>query len=412
MTLLQAIALLLTFAALGAYANHRWLRLPSAIGMTAASVGFSLVLIAMGRAGDLPLDLIRPMVSAFDFQGLVVHGMLAFLLFAGALFVDASALRTWAGPIFSLATVGVVLTALVTGAALWAVAGAMGMPLPLLWACVFGALIAPTDPIAALSIVRGINAPKHVEMKLVGESLFNDGTGVVLFITLLAVVGGHGQTVPGVAITLLRELLGGAALGLVLGWLTFRALETLDAYAVEILLTLALATGSYALAEAIHVSAPIATVVAGLVIGNHARHHAMSVKTREHLDTFWELVDELLNAALFALMVIDFAWTHVALGLVAFVCTLLGRWVGVLLPLAPFGRRITPGTVPVLTWGGLRGGLSLALALSLPPSPYKNLLVTVTFVVVVTSALVQGLTLKGVVRHHLRTDEQAEQDGR
>lgn len=403
MTPLESVALLLTFASAAGYLNQRWLRLPPAIGMMLMSVGCSLILVLLGRIGVLHLETAAAVVRTFDFQELFLHGLLSLLLFSGALFVDVSALKRWVGPVAALSTAGVVLSAAVTGTALWAIAGLLGSPIPWAWCALFGALIAPTDPLAALAIVKQAGAPPHLRMKLVGESLFNDGTGVVLFLALLAFAQ-HGVAEPLVtAAWFAWSLLGGLCLGAGMGWLTLQALARVDHYAVEIMLTLALATGSYALAEAMHASAPIATVMAGLVIGHKARPALMSQRTQEHLDTFWETLDEILNAALFALMglellVIQTRPDHVVLGIIAWGCVLVGRWFGVVLSLVPYRRRTAPGTVAVLTWGGLRGGISLALALSLPESPHTVTLIVLTYVVVVLSALVQGTSLGVVVR--------------
>lgn len=423
MTPLQSVAVLLSFAAIGGYINHRILHLPSAIGTTVTSAGFAVLLLIGGHMGWLPLDHLSAVVHNFDLQGVFLHGILSLMLFAGALFVDASALRKWAAPIASLATLGVVVSMTVTGGALWLFAHALSFPIPFIWCLAFGALIAPTDPIAALAIVRQLRAPKAMEVKLVGESLFNDGTGVLLFLVVLGIIAMPEAAPAGEWGTLLAtavwEPIGGLLVGVVLGSVVLRALSKVDHYPLEVLLTLALATGSYGLAEALHGSAPIAAVVAGLMIGTKGRNHVMSDRTREHLDTFWETLDELLNAALFALMGLELLTMplgvrEVALGVLAWACVMAGRLAGVVLPLLPFRRRSARGTIPVLTWGGLRGGISLALALSLPTSPYTQTLVAITFVVVMISAIGQGLTLGKVVNSVTRRPtppEQAEAEG-
>lgn len=408
MTLLQSLSLLVVFAAFVSYANYRWLKLPPAIGMVVVSTGVAVFLALFGNKINLPIEEIKPVIKQFDFHDFLIHGVLAFLLFAGATKVDVSAIKKWAGPIISLASVGVFISALVTGIFLWAAALILGVDLPFIWAFLFGALIAPTDPIAALGIVRSINAPKDLETKMVGESLFNDGTGVVLFLTLMAIIQGIDQTFAGVSIMLVRELLGAVILGLLMGGVVYLALRSVDEYSVAVLLTLALATSSYALAEYLHVSAPICTVVAGLFIGNKMNKN-LSEHTKEHVDQFWEFIDQMLNASLFALMglellIIEFAWDHIILGFIAFVCTLFGRFAGVFIPLLPFGKKINKGTVPVLTMGGLRGGISLALALSIAAGPEAGIIATITFVTVMLSALVQGLSLKYVVMHYNKPD--------
>lgn len=405
MTLLQSLSLLLTFAFVVSYINHRWLKLPPAIGVTACSVALTALFLLFGKGfNNSLLDFVEPEIKKFDFHGFLLHGILAFMLFAGATKVNIISLKKHTGPIISLATFGVFISAFFTAVILWGAAYLMQFDLPFIWAFLFGALISPTDPIAALGIVKAINAPKHLETKIVGESLFNDGTGVVLFLTILAIIQGQDQTFFSVSIMLLRELIGAVILGLLLGGILYLVLKTIDDYPVVILSTLAVASGSYALAEAIHVSAPICTVVCGLFIGNKMRGK-LSDKTTEHLDVFWDFVDEMLNACLFALMgleliILDLNWSFIALGFIAFFSTLLGRFMGVAIPLLPFRRKILKGTVPVLTWGGLRGGISLALALSLPTSQLSQLLATLAFVSVILSSLLQGLTLKHIVLYY------------
>jgi len=405
MTPLQSVAMLLTFAALGGYINCRWMKLPGPIGTTVTSVGLAILLLIGGRWGWFPLSHLSSAVRAFDLQGVFLHGILSLMLFAGALFVDWGRLKRWAGPITSLATLGVLVSAIATAGALYGLAHLLGVPLPFVWCVLFGALIAPTDPIGALAIIQRLNAPKDMEIKLVGESLFNDGTGVMFFLILLGALSTASPS--HLLLDLARELLwapaGGALLGFILGMVVIRALAKVDDYPVEILLTLALATGTYGLAEAIHASAPIAVVVAGLVVGTRGRAHVMSEQTRDHLDSFWKTLDELLNAALFALIGLELLTMDVGIkealfGVLAWGCVVLGRGLGVALPLLPFRRRIARGTLPLLTWGGLRGGISLALALSLPASPYTQTLVAITFVVVVLSSVGQGLTLGPFVR--------------
>ncbi len=411
MSLFELLAVLLTLTALFSYLNHRLLGLPTAIGVMAVALAFSLALVGLGLAGLDWAARARELVAQVRFDDTLLHGMLSFLLFAGALQVDLNRLLRHAGVVGTLATAGVLLSTLLVGLLLWALLPWLGLQLPLAWCLVFGALISPTDPVAVLGILKSAGAPPDLEDKITGESLFNDGVGVVLFAVLLEAAragsgpgtDGAGDLAPGhVALLFLQEAGGGALLGLALGWLTYRALRSVDHYQVEVLLTLALVTGGYALAERLHVSGPLAMVVAGLLIGNHGRLFAMSARTREHLDTFWELTDEVLNAVLFLLIGLEVLVLAPALrgpvllaGLAAVPVVLLARLVSVGLPvglLRPF-RAFGPGTVRVLTWGGLRGGISVALALSLPEGPARELLVPVTYVVVVFSILVQGLTL-------------------
>ena len=404
MTVLQSVAALLCLCAGAGYINQLTLRWPPVLAMTLFSILLALTLVALGEFGIIPLREVKAFIRAIDFADLVLHGLLGLLLFAGALFVDVEHLQCWGKPIAALVTVGVLVSTFVVGGLLWVTAPWLGFDLPFWWCVLFGALIAPTDPIAALAIVRKAGAPKQMEIKLVGESLFNDGTGVMLFLIVLGIV-----TTGEVALTtLVQEVVIAPAGGALLGWAggvaTIRAIARVDHHPTEILMTLALATGVYGLAEALHLSAPIAVVAAGLVVGHRARSNAMSEETRGHLDAFWEGIDEILNALLFVLIgleliLIDVSPSVIALGFLAWLAVLAGRWAGVFGALLPLHRRgnLGRGTTRVMVWGGLRGGISLALALSLPQGAQANVLVAVTFVVVALSAVVQGLTLGRVL---------------
>jgi CPA1 family monovalent cation:H+ antiporter len=405
LTIFQTTALLLTFAALAAYSNHQFLRLPRTIGLMVIALAFSVLFVILDMAGVVDFGEASRFVQSIDFSETLLHGMLAFLLFAGALHVDLGDLRSEAFPIAVLSTAGVVIATLVAGVALWAIAIWTGVRLPFIYALLFGALISPTDPIAVLGILRKAGAPKSLETQITGESLFNDGVGVVVFLTILDVALGIREPhAGGIALFLLEEAVGGALLGFVLGWVFYRLLKSVDAYPVEVLLTLSLAAGSYSLAEAIHVSAPIAVVVAGLFIGNHGRAFAMSDQTRDHLDTFWELIDEILNAVLFVLIGLEFLAVrldggYIVTALSAILVVLLARFVSVVLLVngMRIKRRFSKGVLEILTWGGLRGGISIALALSLPFVPERQFLLAATYVVVIFSVLVQGLTVGKVI---------------
>jgi CPA1 family monovalent cation:H+ antiporter len=405
LTVFQTTALLLTFAAFAAYSNHQFLRLPRTIGLMVIALAFSVLFVILDMAGVVDLGEASRFVQSIDFSETLLHGMLAFLLFAGALHVNLDDLRSEAFPIAVLSTAGVVIATVVAGVVLWVIAGWTGVRLPFIYALLFGALISPTDPIAVLGILRKAGAPKSLETQITGESLFNDGVGVVVFLTILDVaLGVQAPDVGHIALFLLEEAVGGALLGFVLGWVFYRLLKSVDAYQVEVLLTLSLAAGSYSLAEAIHVSAPIAVVVAGLFIGNQGRAFAMSDQTRDHLDTFWELIDEILNAVLFVLIGLEFLAVrldggYLVTALAAILVVLLARFVSVVLLVNGMrvGRKFTKGVLEVLTWGGLRGGISIALALSLPFVPERQFLIAATYVVVIFSVLVQGLTVGRVI---------------
>lgn len=406
MTLFQTLALLISLAALAAFINVRWIKLPQTIGLMAIALVGSMILLLLGELGIVPVRTVATFISRVDFGEILLHGLLSFLLFAGALHVNFNDLRRERLPVAVLSTIGVVIATFVTGTLFWWCTGLIGLDISYLTALLFGALISPTDPIAVLGIIKKVGAPKRLETQIAGESLFNDGIGVVVFLTILGVAEGPGRTgISDIGLLLLKEAFGGALMGLALGWLAYLMLKTVDAYQVEILLTLALVTGGYALAEAIHVSAPITMVVAGLVIGNRGRDFAMSDKTRERLDAFWELIDEMLNAVLFMLIgleliVVALRPAYFVAGLIAIVVALVGRIISVGLPIGVMRLRqpFMRGTIRILTWGGLRGGISIALALSLPPSPDRDAIIAATYVVVVFSILVQGLTFGRVMR--------------
>ncbi len=409
---LDVVALLVSLTALLAYANHRLLRLPTTIGVMLIALLLSLALIAAGELGYGVEAWAEKIVARIDFNEALMHGMLSFLLFAGALHVDLNDLARQKLIIGTLATAGILLSTFLVGSALYLLLPLAGFALPFVWCLVFGALISPTDPIAVLGILKSAKVPKSLEVKVAGESLFNDGVGVVVFIVLLGVATRGDVSASAVVGLFALEAIGGVLLGLGLGTLTYWMLKSVDSYQVEVLLTLALVMGGYALASALHTSGPIAIVVAGLFIGNQGRRWAMSDTTREHLDTFWELIDEILNAVLFVLLgleilVLSFRGEYLVAGLLVIPVVLLARLISVGLPVHLMRRRrsFTPGAITVMTWGGLRGGISIALALSLPAdSAARELLIAVTYVVVVFSILVQGLSVSAVVRRVVRSD--------
>jgi CPA1 family monovalent cation:H+ antiporter len=404
-------------AAVASYINTRFLRWPSTVGLLTISLAGSLIVILLGALDLISLSDATRVVETINFEEVVLNGMLAFLLFAGALHVELDRLRRQKVPITIMATAGVAGATFITGTLFWLAADLIGFNLPYPWALLFGALIAPTDPIAVLGILKGANAPKSLETKIAGESLFNDGIAVVVFLTILETVSGHTEpSIGSVSLFLLEEAVGGAALGLALGFIAYYLMKSLDDYATELLLTLALVTGGYALAVAIHVSGPITVVVAGIVIGNHARKLAMSTLTRNHLDTFWELIDSVLNAALFILiglevLIISVTSAAVRLGMLAIPIVLFARLVSVSAPVSLIrltsDRVFSKGVIRIMSWGGLRGGISIALALSLPVSQFRDVLITATYIVVVFSIVVQGLTFGRLVRSmHVPADQE------
>ncbi|MDO9116583.1 MAG: sodium:proton antiporter [Nitrospira sp.] len=404
MPLIHTLTILICLAALFSYVNHRLLKLPITIGLMAVALVFSLALLVLGKLGFGVEAEAQRFIGAIDFNEALMHGMLGFLLFAGALHVKLDELLDLKWVIGSMAVVGTILSSLITGLLGYWLFDLVGLPLPFLYCLMFGALISPTDPIAVMGVLRQARLPKALEMKIVGESLFNDGVGVVIFLVVLNLVPKASFSPADVLALFAEEALGGAALGLTLGYIAYRMLRSVDNYQVEILITLALVMGSFALADLLHTSGPIAVVVAGLLIGNQGRQWAMSEKTREHLDNFWELLDELLNAVLFVLiglevLVLSFQQPYLMAGLVAIPIVLAARWLSVFVQVKAFSfvRDFTDRTITILTWGGLRGGISVALALSLPVGPMRDAVVTITYAVVVFSILVQGLTINRVL---------------
>ena len=406
MTFLQITSALIVLAGTFAAINAIFFRLPSAIGILIVSLLASLGLLgldALWPGLHLTAELQR-MVVAFDFSDALLEGMLGLLLFAGALHVKFSDLKAHWGIVMLMATMGVCLSTLVAGIGFSWITGA-----PLLIALVFGALISPTDPVAVLGVLRAAKLPKSLETKIAGESLFNDGVGYVVFLVLVGLAfpaaGAHGASFGDAALLFFREAFGGAVLGLALGWGTYRVMCEINDYSVEVLLTLALAFGGYQLALWLHVSAPIMAVCAGLLIGDEMTAHAMTQKTRDYVDAFWKLLDEILNAILFLMIglevfAIAFSIGAITAGLLAIGLSLLARWCAVIVPimvLRPF-RDFSQGIVPIMTWGGLKGGISVALALSLPESELKPLILTVTYIVVLFSIIVQGLTVAPMAR--------------
>ncbi|MEX1024862.1 MAG: sodium:proton antiporter [Planctomycetota bacterium] len=393
-------------AALFSYLNHRFLGLPTTIGVMAMGLVASIALLVLDALGLDIAGSAELVVEQLEFRESLLGSMLAFLLFAGALHVDGAALSKQWRVVSLLATVGIVVTTFLVATCLFAFLWFLGIQASYLECLLFGALISPTDPIAVLGVLTKVGAPKSLETKIAGESLFNDGVGVVFFAVILGLVTGSGAGPSGAVVLFAQEVVGGLVLGLAGGAACFYLLRSIEDYSVEVLLTLALAAGLYSLAMALHTSGPLAVVVAGLFIGNTGRRFGMDEATREHLDTFWKLVDEVLNVFLFALiglelLVIDFSPQSVLLGVLAVPVVLFGRWVSITGVVRALGRvRVfTPGAITILTWGGLRGGISVALALSIPPSVAgRSWILAVTYVVVVFSILVQGLTIGRLVR--------------
>ena len=410
MNFYNVVALLLVIAAAFGYINHRFLRLPATIGLMVLALLSSLLVVVLGWFQVTSVMRLVDVLRQIDFHTLLMQVMLSFLLFAGAIHVDARQLGQERKPIITLATVGMVISTTLVGLAMFWLLPLFDLALPFSWCLLFGALISPTDPIAVLGILKQARIPKQLEISIVGESLFNDGVAVVLFVSLeqfasAANTDAHAPGLASVGELFAREALGGVALGAVLGYCGYRLMRSIDNYQVEVLITLALVTGGTALAAALHTSGPLAIVVAGLIIGQQGRYLGMSDITREYIDKFWEMLDEILNAVLFVLigfeiLVLRFETSYLLAGVCTIGIVLLARLIAVAVPLKILSLHhvFTRHSVQVLTWGGLRGGISVALALSLPNSEARDLLVAVTYVVVIFSIIVQGLTIGQLVR--------------
>jgi CPA1 family monovalent cation:H+ antiporter len=400
---------LIVIAAACAWINYKFIRLPATIGIMAVSLIGSILLVLAGSLVPSVNAAVQHWVHAFHFSEILLHIALPILLFAGALHVNLNNLRNQWLPIGVFASVGVILSTILVALLTKGLFTLCGLPVPWIMCFLFGALISPTDPIAVLGILKTAGVPKSLETKITGESLFNDGIGVVVFLALLGIAAsgdGHGATdTAGIAILFLTEAGGGLLVGLAIGFLTFLALKQVNRYQVEVLMTLALVFGGIAICHWLHASAPLAMVVAGLLIGNHGRALAMSDTTREHLDTFWTLIDEILNALLFVLIgmelvIVEWHWSFFGFGLTGILLVLICRWCSVAVPLTlmKLVRTFSKGAIMILTWGGLRGGISIALALALPDTEYRPLILAMTYVIVIFSILVQGITLKGAIR--------------
>ncbi len=406
MDFLNTSAVLISLAALFSYLNYRYLKIPTTIGIMLIALSISLGLLI---ADFLQLTNLagyaERMLRSIDFHEALMQGMLSFLLFAGALHVSLNDLFKQKWVILFLATVGILISTFLVGAMSWVVLNGLGLEISFIYCLVFGALISPTDPVAVIGILKSAGVSHSLETKIAGESLFNDGVGVVIFLVMLGIATGRYEAdFSSVSLLLLQEAGGGLLFGAVSGYLIFSMLRQIDNYQVEVLLTLALVMGGYALANALHISGPLAMVVAGLIIGNHGRSLAMTAKTRKHLDMFWELVDEVLNAVLFVLMgmeilVLSFKGEYLLAALVIIPLVLAARYISVGIPITLLRRfrSFSPQVLEIMTWAGLRGGISVALALSLPLGMERDVILAITYAVVVFSILVQGLTIGALV---------------
>ncbi|MEL4454769.1 sodium:proton antiporter [Lutimonas vermicola] len=402
------IAILVSISAVFGYINVRYLKLPNTIGLMLITILFTLGVFALSYYNSALLDAERYIITHIDFKEVLLDIMLSFLLFAGALHTNFAQLRVQRWPVFVFSTAGVLLSTFLVGFSMFYLLPLIGMEIKLIYCLLFGALISPTDPIAVLSILKQAGAPKKLETKIVGESLFNDGVGVVVFLTIYNVARFGSDKVEAMDIITLfsQEVFGGVFLGLVLGWVTYKLMKSIDDYDIEVIITLATVMGGTVLAHKFHLSAPLAMVTAGLVVGNDTvRNSAMSKITESYVDKFWELIDILLNTVLFVLigmemLVLSFELNYFIAGIIAVPVVLICRYLSLILPVKFFEKRLdfVPRTNLIMTWGGLRGGISIALALGLTQEMHRDLFLVITYIVVVFSILVQGLTVGHLVK--------------
>lgn len=411
MSIFNIITILIILSAGFAFINTKFLKLPFTIGLMIIAIVFTVGVTILGSFNHYILDEAKLLIQSVDFETALLDIMLSFLLFAGALHTKLDSLKRQKGPIALFATIGILLSTFLIGTMMYYLFIAFSYPIQYIYCLLFGALISPTDPIAVLGILKDAKAPKKLETKIVGESLFNDGVGVVVFIVIFKIAqnGIASMSVGSVGLLFVEEVAGGIALGLLAGWAAFRLMKVIDNYETEVIITLALVMGVSALAIYLHVSGPLAVVVAGIFLGNKAPKIAWSENTHNYVDKFWELIDVLLNAILFVLiglelLVISMNGTYLLFGLLAIPLALLARFIALSGPVALFEKKLDfiPKTNLIMTWGGIRGGISIALALSLEPQMERELFLTVTYVIVVFSIITQGLTIGPLVKKVLK----------
>lgn len=406
-----ATILIVLSAAFG-YINVKFLKLPITIGLMVITIVFTVVLVGIGQFDDTLLLKEKAFITSIDFKTVLLDIMLSFLLFAGALHTNFNQLKVQRWPILAFATFGVLVSTFLVGGIMFYLLQLMDLNVEFIYCLLFGALISPTDPIAVLGILKKAGAPKKLETKIVGESLFNDGVGVVVFLTIFAIAAKPGVAVEFSDIATLfgQEVIGGIVLGLLLGWITYKLMKSIDNYEVEVILTLATVMGGTMLAHEFHLSAPLAMVTAGLIVGNDTvRNTAMSETTETYVDKFWELIDVLLNTILFVMigmemLVLTLEGKYIYAGLLAIPIILMCRYVSLWIPIKFFAKRLdfVPKTNLIMTWGGLRGGISIALALSLTKDMHRELFLVITYIVVVVSIVGQGLTVEPIIKRLTR----------
>jgi len=408
-------SILVVLAAVFGYINVRFLKLPTTIGLMVITIVFTLAIIALSYFDRTLLDAEKYIISQINFETVLLDIMLSFLLFAGALHTNFEQLKVQRWPVLAFSTMGVLVSTFLVGTIIFYLLPLLGLEVGYIYCLLFGALISPTDPIAVLGILKQAGAPKKLETKIVGESLFNDGVGVVIFLTIYQIAGTGAATIEPMEIVTLfgKEVFGGILLGLLLGWITYRLMKSIDDYDIEVIITLAAVMGGTVLAQKLHLSAPLAMVTTGLIVGNNTvRQSAMSEITESYVDKFWELIDILLNTILFVLigmemLVLSFDTSYITAGLIAIPVVLLCRYISLLIPINFFKKKLNfvPNTNLIMTWGGLRGGISIALALGLTQEMHRDLFLVITYIIVVFSIIVQGLTVGKVVKRFAKEAE-------
>tara|TARA_R110001632_G_scaffold114733_4_gene226140 strand:+ start:3510 stop:4745 length:1236 start_codon:yes stop_codon:yes gene_type:complete len=400
---------LIVLSALFGYINVRFIKLPSSIGLMLVTILFTLAVLGLSYFDDTLLQTEKEFINSIDFETVLLDVMLSFLLFAGALHTNFQQLKIQRKPILIFATLGTLVSTFLAGTLVYYVLQLIGLDVDFIYCLLFGALISPTDPIAVMGIMKKVGAPKKLETKIVGESLFNDGVGVVIFLTIYQIAkGGTDISFISISELFLVEVVGGIILGLIIGWLTYKLMKTINDYDIEVIITIAAVMGGTVVAQKLHLSAPLAMVTAGLIVGTDTvRQSSMSEVTEQYVDKFWELIDILLNTVLFVMigmemLVLTFNSTYIIAGFIVVPLLLISRYVSLLLPIKLYQKKLdfVPKTNMIMTWGGLRGGISIALALSLTPIMERELFLVITYVVVVFSILVQGLTVGKLIKKY------------
>ena len=413
MEIYQIISALIFLTMVFAYVNAKLIKWPSTIGIMALSLITSVLLVIFSKQVPWLSAKATQLIRAINFEVVLMQIMLSFLLFAGAIHIDYKKLKKQLLPIMTMAIIGTLISTFLVRTMAYYLLNLFHLGAPFIHCLLFGALISPTDPIAVLGILKKAGVPESLELKIAGESLFNDGVAVVVFLTLLEIAstGNGNMTAVDIGVLFLREAVGGLLFGALLGYLGFLALKSIDDYRVEVLITLAVVMCGYSLANSLHVSAPLAMVVTGILIGNKGRESALSDITRDYLGKFWDLIDEILNAILFMLigfemLILKVESTMVIIGGILIMLVLFARFISIFLPVQFLRKhmQLEKNSIPMLTWGGLRGGISVALALSLPEDMHRNEWVLVTYVIVIFSIIVQGLTIGKLAKKLLRQE--------